>query len=381
LDRGLAFPSWIHLHPEFSLIHLPTLNSDHNPISLNTNTTSCFLPKPFRFEEFWSNDSSCGQVIETAWHKFIPNHSAVCLPKKLNNTKFALLKWNSLHFGNIHKKIKETLNLIDSVQQVSPSSSSFELEVNLKLDLDNLLVKEKSLWRSKSRETWLTCKDLNTKYFHTSTLIRRRANVVNFLKLDFGDWVSSRDDIGQNFISHFSNLFTSSNPLIEQEMLDLFSPVISDEENFTLSTPLVETKFFEALTSLGSTKALGPNGFTTLFYKKCWNLVKKDVLVSIEHFFLHNRLQDGQNHSFIALVPKLSGSHIAHQFRPISLCNIVYKIISKILANKLKFLLPKIISPLQSAFVPKRNIQDNTILAHELLHSFKFKRGKEVTCF
>ena len=61
---------------------------------------------------------------------------------------------------------------------------------------------------------------------------------------------------------------------------------------------------------------------------------------------------------------------------PISLCNIVYKIISKILANGLKFLLLKIISPIQSAFVPKRNIQDNTILAHELLHSFKTKRGK-----
>ena len=52
LDRGLASPSWVHLHPEFSLIHLPTQNSDHNPISLNTNSSSSFLPRPFRFEEF-----------------------------------------------------------------------------------------------------------------------------------------------------------------------------------------------------------------------------------------------------------------------------------------------------------------------------------------
>ena len=76
-------------------------------------------------------------------------------------------------------------------------------------------------------------------------------------------------------------------------MLDLFSPVISDEENITLSTPLAEKENFEALSSLGSTKALGPYGLTALFYKKYWNLVKKDLLIYIEHFFLHNRLLDG----------------------------------------------------------------------------------------
>jgi hypothetical protein len=51
LDIGLASPSWVHLHPEFSLVHLPAHNSDHNPITLNTNTSSSFLPRPFRFEE------------------------------------------------------------------------------------------------------------------------------------------------------------------------------------------------------------------------------------------------------------------------------------------------------------------------------------------
>jgi hypothetical protein len=76
-------------------------------------------------------------------------------------------------------------------------------------------------------------------------------------------------------------------------------------------------------------------------------------------------------------VPKKTGSHSAYHFRPISLCNISYKIISKILANRLKKVLPKIISPLQSAFVPNRNIQDNSILAHELIHTFKNKKGKK----
>ena len=346
LDRGLAYPSWVLLHPDFSLIHLPALNSDHNPISLNTNTTSYFLPRPFRFEEFWSKAPSCGQVIETTWQKYTPNYPVNCLPVKLNHTKLALMKWNSLHFGNIYKKIKETLKPIDATQQASPSLSFSDKEVNLKMDLNNLLVKEESIWRSKSRETWLTCRNLNTKYFHTSTLIRIRANVVNFLKLDSRIWVSSRGDIGGNFISHFSNLFTTSNPTIETKMLDLFSPVITVKENALLCSIPDEAEVLEALTSLGSTNASGLDGFTSLFYKKYWHLIKKEVLVYVDQFFSNHCLLREQNQSFIALIPKSNGSHTTHQFRPISLCNILYKIISKILANRLKATLPKIISPL-----------------------------------
>lgn len=157
-------------------------------------------------------------------------------------------------------------------------------------------------------------------------------------------------------------------------MLDLFSSSISEEENLHLCSIPTEEEVIKALSSLGSTKALGPYGFTALFYKKYWSTVREDVLACIWNFFKNEHLLKEQNHTFTSLVSNQSGSHIVHQFRPISLCNIVYKIITNILANRLKILLPKIISPIQSAFVPNRNIQDNAILAHELLHTFKTKR-------
>jgi hypothetical protein len=93
-------------------------------------------------------------------------------------------------------------------------------------------------------------------------------------------------------------------------------------------------------------------------------------------FFSTNHLLKEQNHTFIALVPKQLGPSSVGHFRPISLCNIIYKIISKILANRFKGLLHHFISPYQSAFVPSRSIQDNSILAHELLHTIKSKRGR-----
>jgi hypothetical protein len=91
---------------------------------------------------------------------------------------------------------------------------------------------------------------------------------VNFLNLDSGDWVSSRAKIGGNFIAHFTKLFSSSNPFIENEMLDLFYPIITEEENETLCSSPFEEEILEATTSLGSTKAPRPDGFTALFYKK-----------------------------------------------------------------------------------------------------------------
>jgi hypothetical protein len=246
LDRGLASPNWIHLHPKYFLLHLPALTSNHNPISLTTNTSSCFLPRPFRFEEFWSKDSTCATIIEAAWLKSVFTTPTKRLPKKLKNTKLALLEWNSKHFGNIQKQIKATLLNLDLVQQAPLSSLTHEKEISLKLELGNLLSKEEILWRSKSREIWLTCKDLNTKYFHTSTLIRRRTNAINFLKLDSGIWVCSRADIGGSFTSHFTNLFSSSNSLLITEMLDLFDPIITEEDNnFLCSIPSKDRCFLK----------------------------------------------------------------------------------------------------------------------------------------
>jgi hypothetical protein len=138
-----------------------------------------------------------------------------------------------------------------------------------------------------------------------------------------------------------------------------------------------ESEVIQALSSLGSFKAPGPDGFTALFYKKYWTHISKDILACVRHFFQNHHLLQELNHTFITFVPKKTGSHFVHHFRPISLCNISYKIISKILANRLKNVLLKIISPLQSAFVPNRNIQDNSILAHELIHTFKNKKGKK----
>jgi hypothetical protein len=108
-------------------------------------------------------------------------------------------------------------------------------------------------------------------------------------------WVSDRIEIRENFVSHFSNLFSSSAPPIEEDMLNLFDLVISAEDNSFLCAIPTDVEVVQALSSLGSSKAYGSDGFTTLFFKKYWPVVKVEVLGCIRNFFLNHILLQEQN--------------------------------------------------------------------------------------
>jgi hypothetical protein len=123
-------------------------------------------------------------------------------------------------------------------------------------------------------------------FFIYPLLIKRRRNSVDFLKLPTGAWLSERVDIGNSFVDHFANLFTSSNPPISPDMLDLFDQVITLDDNTSICTTPSEAEIFEALSSIGSNKAPGPDGFSALFYKEYWNIVK-DVVLTVFGIFLN----------------------------------------------------------------------------------------------
>lgn len=90
LDRGLASHPWLHLFPEFSLLHIPAFSSDHNPIFLNSSDSSPSIPKPFKFEEFWTEDPTCSHVIDTTWKLVVSSNPGLHLVIKLKHTTTTL---------------------------------------------------------------------------------------------------------------------------------------------------------------------------------------------------------------------------------------------------------------------------------------------------
>ena len=123
-------------------------------------------------------------------------------------------------------------------------------------------------------------------------------------------------------------------------------------------------------------KALRPDGYPVIFYKQLWPTVGDDIIKAVTSFFHIGSMPREVNSSLIVLIPKISNPTSAQHFRPISLCNVVYKIISKLLVAKLRPHLDKIISPAQSAFIPNRWIVENQVIVQEILHSFKTRKTK-----
>ena len=116
-------------------------------------------------------------------------------------------------------------------------------------------------------------------------------------------------------------------------------------------------------------RAPGPDGYNVNFIKLCWNIIKTDLFKMVKKFQRCTKIGGSTNSTFLALIPKEKEAKSFDRFRPISLCNIGYKIMTKIMANRLKHILPYLIPENQGGFVKGRKIWDNIILVQEAIHS------------
>ena len=173
-----------------------------------------------------------------------------------------------------------------------------------------------------------------------------------------------------------STLFNEEEVDFPENLDNLITPCITEEENIELCKVPTQSEIKKELFQMQTLKALGPDGFPVLFYKKYWAIVGDSITRAVTSFFHAGRMLAEVNNSFIVLIPKSQSPTSFNHYRPISLCNVVYKIITKLLVSRLRKILHKLISPTQAAFIPGRWIAENQIVAQEMLYSFKARKAK-----
>uniref|UniRef100_A0A803PIZ5 Reverse transcriptase n=1 Tax=Cannabis sativa TaxID=3483 RepID=A0A803PIZ5_CANSA len=260
--------------------------------------------KPFRFLDAWIRDPECFEVVKDAW------------------------------------------KLVNSFPE------NAQLEADILLEMDEILEHQETIWRQKSREIWLQEGDRNSKFFHASTVIRRKQNFIDSISEDGSRWISGRSNVGNYFLSKFKETFHASQVSLGDCIKELVNPLISEECNEELVRISDAEEIRKVVWSLGQLKSLGPDGMPGRFYRAHWNIVGMDVVDTVKEFFLTGEFHKDLNKTFNVLILKNLRASKFDDFRPISLCNFVYKVIAKILANRLWPNLAGIISPFQSAFVP-----------------------------
>ena len=197
--------------------------------------------------------------------------------------------------------------------------------------------------------------------------------------MDFeGVWHAEEGEIEAIILDYFRNIFKSDCPANFEASLDAIEESITHDMNRELLKDFKPDEVKRALNQMHPTKAPSLDGMPPLFFQKYWDIVGPCVLDCVLQALNSGTIPPHANETYICLVPKTKNPQKISEYRPISLCNVIYKIMSKVLANQLKKILPVVISEAQSAFVPGRLISDNVLVAFETMNTIDQRRkGKE----
>ncbi|XP_042979926.1 uncharacterized protein LOC122310106 [Carya illinoinensis] len=222
--------------------------------------------------------------------------------------------------------------------------------------------------------------DKNSKYFHACANEKRRKNYIGSVYDEGNRKREGYKEVEETFQGYFQNLFLSSEPSCTdiEECLRGLGKRVSSEMNDYLLKPFSRMEVEKALKQMTPLKAPGPDGFGPCFYQNHWKIVSEEVCSTALSFLNGKPMDPALNYTHIALIPKCKEPKKASEYRPIALCNVMYKIVSKTISNRFKKTLSAIISPTQSAFLPGRLIIDNIMVAYELLHSMKSRKKGRV---
>ncbi|XP_031091057.1 uncharacterized protein LOC115996050 [Ipomoea triloba] len=317
--------------PEAKVVVLPRLHSDHSPIMFmdEAGRPPAKHLRPNRFEAAWLAKPDYEDIWKDATRNMHDNIE-VMIEKISKNS----LLWNKKVFGNIFHRKRHLEEKIKKIQMNSNYQSSRDLqnlERELINDLNKILDQEETHWFQKSRQDWIKDGDRNTRFYHNVALSRRNKNHI----FQVVGWRDSR--------------YLESVRISTSQASNLIRRAYSDEVK----------KLFFGMKKFGSPR---PDGIQVIFYQHFWEDVGPALTT-----FVNQALGSGSVHksllkAFVTLIPKKDIPDSETDFKPITLLNVAFKVISKVIVNRMRPIMCNIIGLHQNSFLPGRSTLDNIIL-------------------
>lgn len=182
-------------------------------------------------------------------------------------------------------------------------------------------------------------------------------------------------EVADEFIRYYEDLLGTTTPVhqVDPTVFQIGATVPPDSLDM-LTAPVTEQEIRAVMFSIGTDRAPGPDGYSAGFFRHSWETVGGDVSAAVKEFFESGRLLRQLNHTVLTLLPKSANASSVSEYRPIACRNVIYKVISKILAARMSKTLPGIIDSSQSALVEGRSMRETIYLAQELISKYARKR-------
>ncbi|XP_042969022.1 uncharacterized protein LOC122301695 [Carya illinoinensis] len=355
--------------------------SDHNPILIQcVNFDQEVVPKRkmFRYEVAWGNREGCKDLIKEVWsQRYFKGTKLKDTRAGLEGCRKKLQSWSKKAFRTQKRLLDQKRERLRRLQDSNTGQFSCLIKI-IQKEIDELLEEEELKWRQRTKQRWLRDGDRNTKYFHRCATHRKQMNSIKVVTSEEGVREHSQEGIARVFQAFYQVLFSTSHPENIDEALQSVQPCVSEDMNFWLTKAFTEEEVTAAIKGMNPLGSPGPDGFPAVFYQQHWCTVGKRVTeVVLEALNSRQGLSD-LNQTFISLIPKKKLPQSVVDFRPISLCNVPYKVVSKVIANRLKTILSNLISSSQSAFVLGRSKPEEWSRLRQLLSSYEEAIGQRL---
>ncbi|KAK9705447.1 hypothetical protein RND81_07G057900, partial [Saponaria officinalis] len=348
LDRAMVTPSLLQTFPSASVNFLPPGISDHSPVMVTLLGTQRFR-KRFSFLNCWTKDPSYMDNLQRVWNSPTSGSTMFSFFSKLRRVRLMLMTLHRSNYTNIRRRVEQARDNLESCQlQLEKSPLNADLIDEERSYLANYLKlrrAELSILTQKAKFDTTLYNDSGTKFFHARINERLQAHLIGEIMDHHGQIRQGTEGVAAGFIEYYKHLLGTSLPVTELDVACVTGERVHQQQWETLLAPVLDTDIRKVVQSIDPLRSPGPDGFSAGFFTHSWSVIGDDLCKCVQEFFQTGCMLKQANTTLLSLIPKKKTVASVLDFRPISCCSVVYKVITKVLCSKLQELMPALVGP------------------------------------